>query len=422
MKHLAWPVFVLAGLLACGNSAFAQQEQWLQYRTSADVYQSIGSSSGQMLSPQDQPPEGVALPKFISDKPVFMKWQPKVDQAVLDKAKGGVWMALDRSRKNGPYDRLYIDSNLDGSLADETPIKAAAYQESDFPSEVFKLVKVTLPGIDGPTAYHLEILYQEYSNPPQPPSSQPGAMRRSARATAAGWYEGEITVDGKKHWCMLMDNNANGCFNDTGDDRAKCDVIRIGAKNDRKFIEDSQNDFTCRAVGQLIEIDGKLHSLKVASDGASVTIGPPTLPIGGIRVPANISYLSVLGPQGQFVCQPRDGLAAVPAGTYKVDRYEVVATDSAGVKWQIREGRAGYEKPFAVAEGKEYALGIGEPFKAELNVSSTAAGQYSINQSLRSRNGDYVSLFRDGRQADTPKVHIKNADGSYDKTFTMEFG
>jgi hypothetical protein len=144
--------------------------------------------------------------------------------------------------------------------------------------------------------------------------------------------------------------------------------------------------------------------------------------MGSIRVPANISYFSVFGPKGHFLCHPKDGLAAVPAGEYSLDKYEVAATDSAGVKWQIKEGGAAMEKPFNVAEGNEYALDIGEPFKATLTASNTGPGEYNINQALRSRKGDNVNLRREGKQAGAPKVHIKNDDGSYDKTFSMEFG
>jgi hypothetical protein len=424
MRHLAWPVFVVAGLLGWATSAYAQQEQWLQYRTSSNIYQAIGGTWGQKLAIRDDAPDGLALPKFTSDKPIFLRWQPRIDQAVVDKAGGSVWLALDRSRKNGPYDRLYIDSNLNGSLADETPIKASnASLDNGRQYDTFNLVKVTLPGIDGPSAYHLEISYQEYTNPSAPGSTQPAKVQRSARATAAGWYEGEITVDGKKHWCMLIDYNANGCFNDSGEKRDKCDIIRIATKGDRKFVEDSENDFSTRTVGQQIEIDGKFYSLTVADDGASVAFAPATnLPMGNIRVPANISYFSVFGPAGYFLCRPQAGLATVPAGEYSLDRYEVAATDPAGVKWQIREIGASMEKPFSLAEGTQYALQIGEPFKASLSANRTGPGEYSINHGLRTAKGDNVVLRRDGKQPGAPKVHIKNGDGSYDKTFSMEFG
>ncbi len=423
MRHLTCSMFVVAGLLVWGTSAWAQQEQWLQYRTTADIYQSIGGSYGQKLSPQDEPPDGVALPKLAGEKPVFLKWLPKIDEAALEKTKGGVWMVLDRTRKNGPYDRLYIDTNLDGSLAEERPIKAdSAELDGDRHYATFGRVKITLPGIDGPAAYHLEISYREYPQPAQPPSTQPATMERYARATAAGWYEGEINVDGKKYWCMLIDNDANGCFSDTSYNRARCDVIRIGSRNDRKFVNDYENDLTSRTVGQLVEVDGKLYLLKVADDGATVALAPASaVPMGSIRVPANISYFTVFGSMGHFLCKPTNGLAAVPAGKYSLNRYEVAATDSAEVKWQIREFGAGCEKPFDVAEGKEYSLDIGEPFKTELSASKSN-GEYRINQSLRSRNGDFLNLRREGKQPAAPKVRIRNADGTYDKTYTMEFG
>ena len=96
---------VLAG------TAFAQTEQWLEYHTSND---------GRAYHPMElttNPPPGVALPK-LNAPPYFARWLTPMDPA------GGRWLCLDRTRKSGPYDRLFIDSNGNGRLDDETPIKA----------------------------------------------------------------------------------------------------------------------------------------------------------------------------------------------------------------------------------------------------------------------------------------------------------
>ena len=60
-------------------------------------------------------------------------------------------MAVDCPDAAGRYDHLYIDSDLDGSLADEKPIKANWVQDTGRRKRHgFKLVKVVLPGVDGP--------------------------------------------------------------------------------------------------------------------------------------------------------------------------------------------------------------------------------------------------------------------------------
>ena len=89
----------------------AQSEQWLEYHTSDE-----GRAYHQMELTTNPPP-GVALPK-LNAPPYFARWQTPMDPA------GGRWLCLDRTRKSGPYDRLFIDSNGNGRLDDETPVQA----------------------------------------------------------------------------------------------------------------------------------------------------------------------------------------------------------------------------------------------------------------------------------------------------------
>ncbi len=100
----------LAGLVLA-TTALAQSEQWLEYHTSAE-----GRAYHQMELTTNPPP-GVALPK-LNAPPWFARWQTPMDPA------GGRWLCLDRTRKSGPYDRLYIDSNGNGRLDDKTPVQA----------------------------------------------------------------------------------------------------------------------------------------------------------------------------------------------------------------------------------------------------------------------------------------------------------
>ena len=99
-----------AGLLLAG-SAWAQPEQWLEYHTGAEQL------AYKLIEGTTNPPPGVALPK-LNAAPFFARWKTPMDPA------GGRWLCLDRSRKAGTYDRLFIDSAGNGRLDDKTPIQA----------------------------------------------------------------------------------------------------------------------------------------------------------------------------------------------------------------------------------------------------------------------------------------------------------
>ena len=109
-----WGLVFWLAALTCAGVAAAQQAQWLQYRTSADAYDTPGGY--QLPAFSAKAPAGLKLPKFASDRPLFFRWRAPAAPG------GGLWLALDRSGEGRPYDTLYADTNADGSLADQAPI------------------------------------------------------------------------------------------------------------------------------------------------------------------------------------------------------------------------------------------------------------------------------------------------------------
>ncbi|UCG57034.1 MAG: hypothetical protein JSU70_19490, partial [Phycisphaerales bacterium] len=108
-------VIALAGIASVVQ---AQQQQWLQYRTSRDSLQMSGGLSTVNPDLTSESPAGVDLPDFECDVPYFAFWPTPMVPA------GGLWLAFDRKGNRGPHDLLYLDSNGDGSLADESVLQA----------------------------------------------------------------------------------------------------------------------------------------------------------------------------------------------------------------------------------------------------------------------------------------------------------
>ena len=394
---------ILVLLVAMDGQVLGEQEQWLGYRTAGETYEILGSIYSQNLKLTTDSPEGLELPKFAGADPLFAKWNTPM-------SKSPVWIALDRSSAKGEYDHLYIDSDLDGSLADETGIKATYTQKrDDYYHAEFKLVRVLLPAEDGPVAYHLNVTYRNSRG------------NKNMFSMAGGWYEGAVTVGGEKLWCTLIDNNANGRFGESSTDRFQCDQIRIARKADRSFRQ-RETDRTTRFVGRHIQVGEKLYELEIAPDGAYVKFTPPgEVPTGTIQVGETVNAFSVFGEQGHFFRDAKDGAADVPVGKYMIDKYEVTRKDKSGALWKISDTGAGGEKPFTVEAGKTTTLDIGGPFLCNLTVSKSG-NQYSINQSIRTQKGRNLSYTRNGSRPPAPRVRITSADGSYDRKFRLEYG
>ena len=392
--------------LLAGGSAVAGQPEGLKYRESAATYSSIGGPYEQCQSPTTTAPQAVELPKFNGDRPLFVRWETPRS------ADGYVRFALDRSGESGAYDLLYVDSDLDGLLADEQPVKARTARSrtgSDYSRSEFKLVKLLLPGRDGPAAYHLNVVYRRDGG------------KELVRFEPACWYEGPVTIGGRAFRCTLIDGNGNGRFGEGATNGSQADLIRLAPTADTPSRNHARNS-TTHFAGRYVQVDGKLYAMEIDPAGAYANFSPADKGvIGTIQVGKPVSAFSVFGQEGQFSCEPKDGAADVPAGKYVLETYEVNRTDDHGAGWQLKPTGAGAKETFTVEAGKVTALAAAGPFVCRLGVSKRE-DTYIISRSLKTETGDDLALACNGSRCPAPKIRITSADGSYNREFRMEYG
>jgi len=373
----------LAGMVLAG-AAFAQSEQWLEYHTGAEgrAYQQVELTTN--------PPPGVALPKFNAP-PYFARWLTPMDPA------GGRWLCLDRTRKSGPYDRLFFDNNGNGRLDDKSPLPARL--DSSF--AYFPPARVVFKGEDGPITYHLVFRFYQYEkNPPQ------------LLASSAGWYEGLVNFDGAKKRIQLIDGNVNGTFNDVAPDPYDCDRVQVeGDKTSERFL------------GRMLEVDGKFYRIEAARDGAFVKVQKAeNVTLGQVRVPENISEFAAFGPNGHFVRTPADGQFTLPAGHYRIFHWTISRKDEKGAPWTL----SGYNFPktatFEVAADKTALVQIGEPVQAVLKAAEGADRQINFSLQFVGRQEESIQMLRGGQRPQGPRLTLANTNGTLVYSSTFEFG
>jgi len=379
-------------LLLLVSQVPAQQEQWLQYHTSREASRIFGQAGLHMVEISAQQPAGVKLPQFNGQNQLFAKWSTPM---VKD---GHLWIALDRTHQQGPYDLLYIDSNANGSLDDET---ASAAYRTDQRSAYFGPVKVIFEVEDGPVTYHLNFRSYQY-----------GTSDNRLYVSSGGWYEGDITVGGEKKYCVLFDNNANGAFNDKSANVGDCDRIRIGRQGGQDTL------FT----GNYIIVDEMLYRPEIARDGACIKLTKAeNVSFGSVKLPESITEFSANGENGLFILKPKKGIVSLPVGKYCVYDWAVERQDEKGTNWKLGGRSLGEKNLFDITEGKQAVLTIGEPVIANLDASARE-GTYSFSHSMKGRAGERIELTRNGARPQAPKVHIKSADGAYDRTYSFQYG
>jgi hypothetical protein len=391
-KRIYIQLAVGIGLLILVSQVPAQQEQWLQYHSSREAGQIFGQMGSQMLELSAQQPAGVKLPQFKGQNQLFAKWPTPMVKS------GWLWIALDRTHEQGPYDSLYIDSNGNGSLDDET---AAAAYRTDQQIAYFGSVKVIFQIEDGPVTYHLNFRFYQY-----------GTADNRLYISSGGWYEGDIQVGGEKKHCVLFDYNVNGAFNDKSENAAECDRIRIGKQGGQDTL------FT----GNYILDNETLYQPEIARDGACVKLTKAEdVKFGSVRLPESITQFSANGENGLFILKPEKGVALLPVGKYRVYDWAVERQDEKGTNWKLKGSGLSEKNIFDITEGKEAVLAIGEPIVATLNASERE-GTHSFSHSMKGRAGERIELTRNGAQPQAPKVNIKSADGTYDRTFSFQYG
>jgi hypothetical protein len=374
-------------------AAHAQDEQWLQYRSAREVNLVGFGSNYRNLEIITEKPDGVALPQFKSESPVFAKWLTPMVQ------NGYLWIALDRTQKNGMHDKLYIDSNGDGNLSNETAVSAYRTTQN---YTYFGPVKVVFQIEDGPVTYHLCFRFYGSAD----------SDTKRLYASSAGWYEGDITVKGAKKHCLLFDYNTNGTFNDKSLIASESDRIRIGQAN-------SQNT---RFVGNYIEVDGTYFMPEIARDGACIKLAEAKdVKFGKVRLPESITELSVGGENGLFAVEPENQVASLPVGKYRIVTWVIERKDDKGTSWKLQAIQPNKETDFEIIGDKETKLSIGEPIKSNLTSSLQGSTHY-FQQSLRGRNFESISLTRNGARPQAPKLNIKNKNGTYDRTYSFSYG
>ena len=380
------------GLLILVSQVPAQQEQWLQYHSSREVGQMLGEAGSQTIELSTEQPAGVKLPQFKGNKQLFAKWPTPMVKS------GWLWIALDRTHEQGPYDSLYIDSNGNGGLDDET---AAAAYRTDQQSAYFGPVKVIFEVEDGPVTYHLNFRSYQY-----------GTDDNTLYISSGGWYEGDITVGAEKKHCVLVDYNTNGAFNNKSANAAECDRIRIGKQGGQDTL------FT----GNYIKIDETLYQPEIARDGACIKLTKAeNVSFGSVRLAESITQFSANGENGLFILKPEKGVALLPVGKYRVYDWAVERQDEKGTNWKLKGNGLSEKNIFDITEDKQAELSIGEPIVATLDASERE-GTHSFRHSMKGRAGERIELTRNGAQPQAPKVNIKSADGTYDRTFSFQYG
>ncbi len=113
--------------------------------------------------------------------------------------------------------------------------------------------------------------------------------------------------------------------------------------------------------------------------------------------------------------------AILPQGGYTLTHWTLRRTDEQGIPWTCEGSVPSGKSLLQVTKDRQTELLVGEPLLSTL-TATRCGSDFTFNLRLEGRSGGSVVLYKDGQRAPEPKLRIKNADGSYDRSLTFQYG
>jgi hypothetical protein len=349
-------------------------------------------------------PPGVALPKVGTDVR-FVRWVTPLDPA------GSRWLCFDRTRRSGPHNRVWFDSNGNGRLDDETPVDA---RNVDSYSAYFDSLRFVFKGEDGPIVYHLGLRFIRYN-----------ADDIRVIALSGCRYGGLVDFGGTKRQVRLVDANVNGTFNDRSTDPTAAD--RIVVANDKSTAkaanpDGDEDESDGRFLGRYLELGDRLFEIEVARDGAFVKVQPARdVVTGTVRVQDKLTQVVVVGEVGQFVRKPVRGEFLLPVGRYRISQWTTDRKDDKGAAWKLEGTGLSPLAEFEVAAAQPVPVDVGEPILASLSATERK-GMVTFGLRLTDRLGESVEITRGGQRPRAPKLQLEGMGSTFRVTNSFEYG
>ena len=142
---------------------------------------------------------------------------------------------------------------------------------------------------------------------------------------------------------------------------------------------------------------------------------------GMVRLPEAISRFEADGASGHVTIEAGKQEQRLPAGQYHIRSWKIERKDDQGGAWALTGQYFGQDNPFEIKDGAQTNLDVGEPIIATVEARNVGSS-YSFNQVVKGRHDEVIELTRNGSRPQPPKLRIKNKDGTYDRTFSFQYG
>jgi len=241
-----------------------------------------------------------------------------------------VWLP---NAPGGP--ELWLDANGDGRLTDDER-HVMSGRELEIPATVTLQLKPETKKVQRTLVFRRS------------------AVGDGLRYTVRGYMQGHLKLGDKEHAALLVDGNANGCFDTIGQDR-----VWIDLNQDGRF-DPLTEQFP---LGKPITHNGQVYVIRSDASASAVVANLRSVGQGKLRLtlakkPASPVKVSaeLISDLGELVnIDKLDQAAPVPFGEYRLSSLKLEASDSKGQTWTYHFD-VEQPKVYYVTTGKETAI------------------------------------------------------------------
>ena len=393
---------LVAGSLAFGQGTFPIKPEDVSEKTLGLVQQA------ERYLTNVEKPAADKLPADIGDKAAFFTLRVG-GKDVLFAATAGKSV------------RLWVDTNADGSLADEKPLRrwtgsllgsltsALVGGGRESVASEFGPVTISPPG---GAKVKLNVTFLNFGD------------GHSMFVVPASVLAGIARIGGKDYPVKIVDGRFDGTFAPFGPDAATSPgstMLDIDLTGDAAAVPTNGG----MPMPRLLSVGGAWYSLRVVDGGAALDVQKAEPKFGTLDVGTAEAEIDLTSDSGPHHVKGAGGKWQLPEGFYMLGSIEYKRPDKAGRVWALRAYFEDETKShFALAADQTRSVKMGLPAVAKTEVH-VAQGVARISLTFAGQGGERIlpTVVRgDGGAEDAPKVKIYNELGKELASGQFEFG
>ena len=142
---------------------------------------------------------------------------------------------------------------------------------------------------------------------------------------------------------------------------------------------------------------------------------------GSVSLPEAISQFAVESRDSIVTVKLSNGAGQLPVGEYHSRFWKIERSDNQNNRWALTGQIFNNQSHFEIHDSNQTKLDLGEPIIASVDARKSGS-IYSFNQIINGRLDEHIELTRNRARPRAPKLNIKNKDGTYNRTFSFEYG